>query len=61
MVASRSAITRHGLGLAGALLFLLAWELAARLVWQDPQVLPAPTQAVASAIECNARHINKFT
>ena len=56
MVASRSAFTRHGLGLAGALLFLLAWELAARLVWRDPQVLPAPTQAIASAV----KHLTGF-
>ena len=42
-------LVRNGPGLAGALLFLCAWELAARLVWQDTQVLPAPTQAVAIA------------
>ena len=42
-------LARNGPGLAGAFLFLLAWELAARLIWHDPQVLPAPTQAVAIA------------
>ena len=39
----------HGLGLIGAILFLLLWEFAARAIWRDPQVLPAPTQAIASA------------
>ena len=43
-------LRRHGPGLAGALIFLVAWELAARWLWRDPQVLPAPTQAIASAI-----------
>jgi ABC-type nitrate/sulfonate/bicarbonate transport system permease component len=38
-----------GLGTLGVVLFLVLWELAARLVWHDPQVLPAPTQALASA------------
>ncbi|MEO6407942.1 MAG: ABC transporter permease [Burkholderiaceae bacterium] len=28
---------------------LVLWELSARLVWRDPQVLPAPTQALAAA------------
>ena len=46
----RDDVLRHGLGLIGALLFLLLWEVAARLIWNDPQVLPAPTQAVASAV-----------
>ena len=45
----RSFVAHHGPGLAGALLFLLLWELAARAIWQDPQVLPSPTQAMASA------------
>jgi len=52
MNASRSfsgAVGRHGLGLLGTVLFLALWEAAARLVWHDPQVLPAPTQAIGSA------------
>ncbi|MEO8544623.1 MAG: ABC transporter permease [Burkholderiaceae bacterium] len=44
-----SRFTRHGLGAVGALAFLALWELAARLVWRDIQVLPAPTQAIAIA------------
>jgi ABC-type nitrate/sulfonate/bicarbonate transport system permease component len=44
-----SAFARHGLGAIGALAFLALWELAARLVWRDVQVLPAPTQAIAIA------------
>jgi ABC-type nitrate/sulfonate/bicarbonate transport system permease component len=46
---SDSAFARHGLGAIGALAFLALWELAARLVWRDVQVLPAPTQAIAIA------------
>jgi len=34
-------------GFFGVALLLGFWELTARLVWQDPQTLPAPTQAVA--------------
>lgn len=45
----RSLLARNGTGWLGACLFLLLWELAARLVWQDPQVLPAPTQAMSAA------------
>ena len=37
------------LGILGAVLVLATWELAARLVWRDVQVLPAPTQAIAAA------------
>jgi ABC-type nitrate/sulfonate/bicarbonate transport system permease component len=29
---------------------LLAWELSARLLWRDPLVLPAPTQAIQAAM-----------
>jgi ABC-type nitrate/sulfonate/bicarbonate transport system permease component len=43
-------LARHSLGLVGAVLFLILWEIVARVVWHDPQVLPAPTQAIASAI-----------
>lgn len=46
---ARTALPMPGLGSLGVVLFLASWELAARLVWRDPQVLPAPTQAVASA------------
>jgi ABC-type nitrate/sulfonate/bicarbonate transport system permease component len=48
-MSAREFAQRHGPGLAGALLFLALWELAARLIWHDPQVLPAPTQAIAAA------------
>jgi ABC-type nitrate/sulfonate/bicarbonate transport system permease component len=37
------------LGTLGALLVLVAWELCARFVWKDAQVLPAPSQAIADA------------
>jgi ABC-type nitrate/sulfonate/bicarbonate transport system permease component len=47
--ASPRGLPAQGLGAVGVVLFLAVWELAARLVWQDPQVLPAPTQALASA------------
>jgi ABC-type nitrate/sulfonate/bicarbonate transport system permease component len=33
----------------GAIAFLALWELAARFVWRDAQVLPSPTQALAVA------------
>src|SRR5581483_10859844 len=41
--------SRAALGVAGALLVLAAWELCARFVWRDAQVLPAPSQALADA------------
>ena len=47
--ASGSSFARHGLGVIGTLALLALWELAARLVWRDVQVLPAPTQAIAIA------------
>ena len=40
---------RNVLGLAGALGLIVLWELAARFVWRDAQVLPAPTQALVAA------------
>ena len=40
---------RHGLGALGALAFLALWEISARFVWRDAQVLPSPTQAIAAA------------
>ncbi|MBK7592046.1 MAG: ABC transporter permease [Betaproteobacteria bacterium] len=48
------AIPRRGLGLVGAVLFLVAWELAARLLWRDAQALPAPSQALGAA-----RHLTR--
>jgi ABC-type nitrate/sulfonate/bicarbonate transport system permease component len=36
-------------GTFGVILFLLIWELAARLIWRDPSVLPSPVQALAQA------------
>lgn len=43
-----SVIDRHA-GAFGVTVLLIVWELAARLVWRDPFVLPAPTQALADA------------
>jgi ABC-type nitrate/sulfonate/bicarbonate transport system permease component len=37
-------------GFAGVAGLLLLWELSARFIWQDPQTLPAPTQALAQAM-----------
>ena len=37
-------------GFAGVAIFLLLWEASARFVWKDPQVLPAPTQALLQAM-----------
>src|SRR5206468_740837 len=45
---SRVRLSRHTLGLIGAIAILAAWEISARLFF-DPQVLPAPTQAIAAA------------
>lgn len=47
--ATRDRTTRATLGIVGASTILLLWELAARLLWRDAQVLPAPTQAIAAA------------
>lgn len=41
-------LERHA-GALGVAAVLLAWEVSARLVWRDPAVLPAPTQALAQA------------
>ena len=38
------------LGIEAAATVLVAWELAARFLWRDAQVLPAPTQAIAAAV-----------
>lgn len=43
-----ATLHRHA-GTIGVAAFLLLWELAARIVWRDPGVLPAPTQALAEA------------
>ncbi|MEO8487169.1 MAG: ABC transporter permease [Betaproteobacteria bacterium] len=42
-------VSRKALGIAGAAGVLVAWELSARFLWRDAQVLPSPTQAIASA------------
>ena len=34
-------------GTFGAVVLLALWEFAARVFWHDPEVLPAPTQAIA--------------
>jgi ABC-type nitrate/sulfonate/bicarbonate transport system permease component len=36
-------------GALGVVILIAAWELAARLVWRDPGVLPAPSEAAAIA------------
>ncbi|MEO8134154.1 MAG: ABC transporter permease [Betaproteobacteria bacterium] len=46
---AKNTLVRNGPGFVGAVLFLALWELAARMVWRDPQVLPAPTQAIVAA------------
>lgn len=45
---TRAVLDRHA-GALGVALFLVLWELAARLVWRDPAVLPSPVQALAQA------------
>lgn len=37
------------LGAVGVVALLCAWELVARLVWRDAQVLPSPAQSLAAA------------
>ena len=44
-----SGVAERWAGFVGVAAFLVAWELAARLVWRDPAVLPSPTQALAEA------------
>lgn len=44
-----SGVVERWAGFVGVAAFLMAWELAARLVWRDPTVLPSPTQALAEA------------
>lgn len=39
---------------AGVVILLVLWELSARLVWRDPQVLPSPIQCLQAA----ARHLS---
>lgn len=43
------ASQRAILGAIGAFTVIALWELSARLLWNDAQVLPSPTQAVAAA------------
>jgi ABC-type nitrate/sulfonate/bicarbonate transport system permease component len=45
----RGIAHRYGPGAAGVAGFLALWEIAARLVWRDAQVLPSPTQAMLAA------------
>jgi len=45
----RTAVASSGAGAIGVATLLLAWEVVARLVWQDPQVLPSPSQCLAAA------------
>ncbi len=47
---SGRAFSRYA-GAAGVATFLSIWELAARLLWRDPTILPAPTQAIAQALQ----------
>lgn len=44
-----AARPRGLMGVIGAASVLVLWELAARFIWRDAQVLPAPTQALAAA------------
>ncbi len=44
-----TAVLHRHAGTVGVACLLLLWELSARLVWRDPGVLPAPTQALAEA------------
>ena len=41
--------SRTSAGMLGMLVLLLSWECAARWVWRDPQVLPAPSQCLQAA------------
>lgn len=43
------SLSRRTLGVLGAAGVLVAWELAARFLWHDAQVLPSPTQSLAAA------------
>ncbi|MBL8698793.1 MAG: ABC transporter permease [Alphaproteobacteria bacterium] len=43
------ALARHA-GLVGVVAFLGLWELAARLGWRNPAIMPAPSQAVVAAL-----------
>jgi ABC-type nitrate/sulfonate/bicarbonate transport system permease component len=45
----RAPILERYAGAIGTLLFLAVWELAARLIWRDPQVLPSPSQALMAS------------
>jgi ABC-type nitrate/sulfonate/bicarbonate transport system permease component len=40
---------RTSQGLIGVAMLLLFWEVAARFVWRDPQVLPSPAQCLIAA------------
>jgi ABC-type nitrate/sulfonate/bicarbonate transport system permease component len=45
---SGSVLDRNA-GALGVAMFFLIWEVAARAVWHDPAVLPAPSQALMQA------------
>ena len=48
---TRAALDRHA-GALGVALFLVLWELAARLVWRDPRCC-LPPQALARPGPCS--------
>ncbi|MBL8591003.1 MAG: ABC transporter permease [Methylobacteriaceae bacterium] len=47
---SEGPLMRHA-GAIGVVALLALWEVTARLVWRDPAILPAPTQAIAQALQ----------
>ena len=42
-------LERHA-GAIGVAIFLLVWEAAARLGWRNPAIMPAPSDAVLTAL-----------
>lgn len=48
-MSQRSRVLERYAGALGVAIALVVWELAARLFWRDPQILPAPTQAIYAA------------
>jgi ABC-type nitrate/sulfonate/bicarbonate transport system permease component len=49
MITPRAVLERYA-GAVGVSMFLAVWEVAARLVWRDPEVLPAPSQALVASL-----------
>jgi ABC-type nitrate/sulfonate/bicarbonate transport system permease component len=45
----RAGLSERLAGLLSVVVALTIWELASRLIWQDPQILPAPSQALLAA------------